>query len=399
MLQMVGGQRYRGHDIAPCNLTSYLASSQLRGHEVRVPRRLEDRIVLGSVLCSTDDEYPAIGPDLSAPASTINPEPPTYCLRFCPVPGYHHLLGLANEDGRVAIQDTSRVLPKIPLTGHPCHDNAIFDIAWSPKNVKNMVTVSGDMKVRLWDLSTSDLETMTQVREFGGHSRSVKCVEWRPGSESQFCTGARDNSIMLWDIRDRSDTSPDNVIRGAHGFCGGGVTKRRRETESLSAGVVTSLAWVDENILASAGDKDGAVKLWDLRKNYSLYRGEPVPVTEFLHPGDSSTVGYTSLASLPGSRQVFASCMDDKIYRYNTLGTDCDRTPVAVYTGSRVTNFFIKMSVSPCGRYMAGGSADNWAHIWSLDSPGAPIARSDIVTRFCLSLWLREISLNYVIDQ
>ena len=379
---MVGGLKYRGHDITPCDLTSYLASSQLRGLGVRVPRRLVDRLVLGPVLCSTDDEYPAIGPDLSAPASTINPEPPTYCLRFCPVPRYHHLLGLANEDGRVAIQDTSRVTPKIPLTGHPCHDNAIFDIAWSLDNVTRMVTVSGDNKVRLWDLSTSDLQTMTQVREFGGHSRSVKCVEWRPGSDSQFCTGARDNSIMLWDIRDRSDTNPDNVIRGAHGVCGGGATKRRRDTESLSAGVVTSLVWVDENILASAGDKDGAVKLWDLRKNYSLYRGEPVPVTEFLHPGDSSTVGYTSLASLPGSRQVFASCMDDKIYRYNTLGPDCDRTPMAVYTGSRVTNFFIKMALSPCGRYMAGGSADRWAHIWSLDSPGAPIARLYFISQF-----------------
>ena len=108
-LQIVRGLRYRGHDLTPDNLTSYLAPSQLRGREVRLPGRLEDSLVLGSVLCSGDDEYPAIGPDLAAPASMINPEPPTYCLRFCPVPGYHHLLGLANEDGRVAIQDTSKV--------------------------------------------------------------------------------------------------------------------------------------------------------------------------------------------------------------------------------------------------------------------------------------------------
>ena len=58
------------------------------------------------------------------------------------------------------------------------------------------------------------------------------------------------------------------------------------------------------------------MKLWDLRRNYSLYRGEPLPVTEFPHPGDSSTVGYTSLAALPGTRQLLASCMDDKIYRH-----------------------------------------------------------------------------------
>ena len=102
--------------------------------------------------------------------------------------------------------------PKIPMTGHLCHDNAIFDIAWSPGNVGTMVSVSGDMKVRLWDVSTSSLDTMTQVRELGGHSRSVKCVEWRPGAGSQFCTGARDNTIMLWDVRQANIVPSNGMI-------------------------------------------------------------------------------------------------------------------------------------------------------------------------------------------
>ena len=89
------------------------------------------------------------------------------------------------------------------MTGFPCHNNAIFDLCWSPVNVNTMVTVSGDMKVSVWDSNggTGDSLTMTNVREFSGHSRSVKCVEWRPGTDSQLVTGARDNCIMLWDTR------------------------------------------------------------------------------------------------------------------------------------------------------------------------------------------------------
>ena len=42
---------------------------------------------------------------------------------------------------------------------------------------------------------------------------------------------------------------------------GAGANKRRREAESQAPGVVTALVWLDENLLASAGDKDGCVKV------------------------------------------------------------------------------------------------------------------------------------------
>ena len=232
--RMAVRRRYAGHDLATRNVTSYLASRQLRGRGLRVPRRVQDRVLLSSVVCTSEDEYPAIGPDMSQ--HHINPEPPTYCLRFCPVPGHQQLLGLANEDGRVAVQDTSVVTPKIPMTGQPCHDNAIFDLSWSGSSAATLVTVSGDQKVRVWDVAAG---AMTKVREFTGHQRSVKCVEWRPGSDSQFVTGARDNCVMLWDTRDRSQASPDNVIRGVHSAAQPATKRRKGE---VGAGVVTCLS-------------------------------------------------------------------------------------------------------------------------------------------------------------
>ena len=38
-------------------------------------------------------------------------DPPIYALKFCPVPGYTSILGIANEDGNIAFQDTEKVPP------------------------------------------------------------------------------------------------------------------------------------------------------------------------------------------------------------------------------------------------------------------------------------------------
>ena len=365
---MRGTARSRGRSGTPDNLSSYLHSHQLGWRPVLAPH-LEDLLLLTGVTCSRQERFTSIAPDLTA--SHVNPEPPLYSLKFCPSPGHQHLLALANEDGRVAVQDTSQTSPH-PLEGVSCHDNAIFDLAWSNLTASSLVTVSGDQKVRLWDFGESN--SVAMIREFGGHSRSVKCVQWRPDGGSQFSTGGRDNSILLWDTRDRSDTVPCNAIRGAHSLPTVQTSKRRREQAGPgAAGVVTALAWISDTALVSVGDKDGVVKVWDLRKNYCAYKRDPLPRLEISHPGDSFTVGYTALSSSPCRNYLYVSCMDDKIYKYDMV--NAFQSPSAVYSGASIKNFFIKMSVSPCGRYIASGSADNWSYIWHTSRPGSPVAR------------------------
>lgn len=48
------------------------------------------------------DEFKSLGP-LSESVS----EPPVFACRSCRLPNYKHLLALANEDGKIGIQDTS----------------------------------------------------------------------------------------------------------------------------------------------------------------------------------------------------------------------------------------------------------------------------------------------------
>ena len=55
------------------------------------------------------------------------------------------------------------------------HFNAIFDIAWMPREMK-FVTASGDHSARLWDVS---LTGINEIKVFKGHERSIKCAVFR----------------------------------------------------------------------------------------------------------------------------------------------------------------------------------------------------------------------------
>ena len=82
---------------------------------------------------------------------------------------------------------------------------------------------------------------------------------------------------------------------------------------------MTSLVWLDENNLVSTGDNDGLVKVWDMRKNYGMYKREPMARMVIGHPGTSSTQGYTSILLDPTRCYVYVSCMDDTIYKLDIV--------------------------------------------------------------------------------
>ena len=352
------------------SVPSLLTSRQL-GRLPSIPRTLFDRALVAPLLCTADDDYLSIAPDLETPH--LNPEPPTYAMAFCPVQGSHHLLCLANEDGAIHVQDTSKVTPKLPLAPRRCHENAIFAFCWAGRDAARLVTASGDQSVCAWDLGVEG----PAVRRLRGHTRSVKTVEWRPGSDHELASAGRDNTVMVWDLRSPGDETPENAIRSAHSLGGSsGSSSRKRLGSGAERGAacsVTGLCWLDSNCLASVGDSDGRVKLWDLRKHYSLYKGDPLPREELLHPGTSSNTGFTTLSTDPTSSYLYVSCMDSNIYQYNAV--TALPQPTAVFTGASIKNFFIKHSLSVCGRYLASGSTDHSCYLWHTASPGGPVAR------------------------
>ena len=61
-------------------------------------------IALHRLKCYCNDVYYGITPSINT--VYYNCGPPVFACRFCTTPGYEEILALANEDGKVAFQDT-----------------------------------------------------------------------------------------------------------------------------------------------------------------------------------------------------------------------------------------------------------------------------------------------------
>eukprot|EP00088_Acartia_fossae_P001100 TRINITY_DN10411_c0_g1_i6.p1 TRINITY_DN10411_c0_g1~~TRINITY_DN10411_c0_g1_i6.p1 ORF type:complete len:749 (-),score=123.33 TRINITY_DN10411_c0_g1_i6:329-2575(-) len=335
-------------------------------------QKVLDLCTIEPLKCLQEDDLFGVEANESLPDSY--PEPPVYAMRFCPVAGYESLLGIANEDGKIAIQNVHSKEPVTgPLPGWTAHNNAVFDLAWCTVDAQKLVTVSGDHTARLFNVNLNEGYKATLETTFVDYKSSVKCCEWRPASNSEFATGDRANTINIWDTRSCSRSTsqspggsqvstasrPDNFIRNAH-------SDDSSSKSSSSSASVTGLLWLDQNTLTSISGNDGCIKMWDIRKNYSLYKKKAVPVNQISYPGTSFTQGYTSIESSPNSPYFFVSCQDNVIYQYNSLAIN--NRPVNIYTGATISSFFIKSSISHCGTYLASGSSDNQLYIWNVNT-------------------------------
>ncbi|KAL4720091.1 hypothetical protein ACJJTC_012838 [Scirpophaga incertulas] len=96
-------------------------------------------IILKRLVVSGEESF--YGLQSSAQVATFDQDPPIFACRFSEAPGYEHILALANENGRVAIQDICTEVSANNIQGFQCHHNAVFDLAWMP-GYMNIVTVS-----------------------------------------------------------------------------------------------------------------------------------------------------------------------------------------------------------------------------------------------------------------
>ncbi|KAE8740485.1 hypothetical protein FOCC_FOCC013990 [Frankliniella occidentalis] len=322
-------------------------------------------IALRRLKCHDYDEFRGISPSTEGP--DFNPEPPVFACTFCTTPQNEHLLALANEDGKITIQDTNKRSDHNPLEGHQAHHNAIFDIAWAPQEMR-LVSASGDHTAILWDMQESG--QLQEVARFHAHTRSVKTVTFPRDDKMIFATGARDGVIMLWDTRiqkNQLSIRPDNFIFNSHsapGTPGSSSANRNRRVKSAPsrASSITGLLFQDSNSLISCGAGDGKVKVWDVRKSYSTYRREPQPKYSMSTPNGSGRSGFTCLAMDPSGLKLYASCMDNTIYSYNI--STYEEQPVALFKGHKNGTFYVKACLSPDGRYLLSGSSDELAYIW-----------------------------------
>ncbi|XP_046813626.1 protein lethal(2)denticleless [Vespa crabro] len=328
-------------------------------------------VALYRLKCYHNDVYRGISPSTNAP--DYNPEPPVFACRFCTKENNEQILALANEDGKIALQDISiKGNHDKPLEGTQAHFNAIFDIAWMPGELK-LVTASGDHTAKLWDVSRSEIK---QIEYFHAHTRSVKTAVFRHQDKAVFATGARDGSIMIWDIRANHSDQPkaDNCISNAHSSISSNNNRHRKTLNHTSCTQsITSLAFQDDFSLLSCAAGDGVIKVWDLRKNYTVHKKDPLAKHTMNYAGNSTRNGFSSLLVCPARITLYASCMDNIIYAYNI--SSYNPKPVAEFYGHQNRTYYVKTCLSPDGRYLASGSSDELAYIWHTKRSGGPIIK------------------------
>uniref|UniRef100_A0A2K6G8Y4 Denticleless E3 ubiquitin n=1 Tax=Propithecus coquereli TaxID=379532 RepID=A0A2K6G8Y4_PROCO len=258
------------------------------------------------------------------------------------------------------------------------HCNAVFDLAWVPGEFK-LVTAAGDQTAKFWDVKAGELMGTCK-----GHQCSLKSVAF-----SKFEKG----NLKLIDSA-YGFYRQVNQISGAHNTSDKQTPskpKKKQNSKGLAPSVdsqqsVTVVLFQDENTLVSAGAVDGIIKIWDLRKNYTAYRQEPIAAKSFLYPGSSTRkLGYSSLILDSTGSTLFANCTDDNIYMFNMTGLKT--SPVAIFNGHQNSTFYIKSSLSPDDQFLVSGSSDEAAYIWKVSTPWHPptmlLGHSQEVTSVC----------------
>lgn len=142
----------------------------------------------------------------------------------------------------------------------PAHANAIFDLKWHP-NDEYIATASGDQTVAI-----SSVHNENRVTTLVEHTQSVKCLAWDPENGNVLCSGGRDGTINIWDLRvgerwrrviDRGELRPVLTMPHAHKDLGTRCTPNGRKV----ARSITSLVYAvgKPYSVISSGAFDGCV--------------------------------------------------------------------------------------------------------------------------------------------
>ncbi|KAF8901681.1 WD40-repeat-containing domain protein [Gymnopilus junonius] len=286
------------------------------------------------------------------------------------------LLAVGTEQGTVHILNTSRRKDwdfEPPRTTIQPHNNAIFDVRWSTDD-SLVATCSGDQSTRI---SCPKSSTITHVLR--GHTSTVKCMAWDPTNTSLLATGGRDGAICLWDLRvgkrhqngDIMASSPVMTIHGAHeDTLDKSKPKARRGKQNPAPRSITNTLYPDSEpfSLISSSSFDGIIRSWDLRQPSTPKKKSSKPqIPQELHSSllDPTTLhgsrrprGIISMApgKGPSAGLLFAIGADSRVHTYN-LSTLSPQTTSMFHDNLKVTSFYVGLSVSTCGRWLACASS------------------------------------------
>jgi WD40 repeat protein len=210
------------------------------------------------------------------------------------------LLASGGQEGTVRVWDAGTGQPVRHLEGHTLW---VKSLSWSPDG--RLLTSGGDDgTVRVWDAGTGQ-----PVRKLGGNTGLANSVSWSPDGRL-LASGGQEGTVQVWDA-------------------GTGQPVRHLEGHTEW---VKSLSWSSDGRLLASKSGDGTVRLW---------RGDTWAEVGRLSEPCSSTLWAPSLAFHP-SRAVLATLGEkDRVVRIWDLDIDAilgqaPAAPPTVYTTAKV---------------------------------------------------------------
>lgn len=221
-----------------------------------------------------------------------------------------------------------------PIQEYEGHSSTVLDLSWSKNNF--LLSSSMDKTVRLWHVSRSGCLCTFKHNDF------VPSIAFHPKDDRFFLAGSLDCKLRLWSIPDK------NVAFAAQ-----------------VPDMITAVAFTPDGKSAMAGCLSGLCMFFEtegLRYQTQIH----VRSTRGQNAKGSKITGITAFNTpAAGDTKVLITSNDSRIRLYNWR----DKSLELKFRGNQNNCSQIRASLSDDGRYIACGSEDKKAYIWSLEHP------------------------------
>jgi len=205
------------------------------------------------------------------------------------------------------------------------HRGPIFTLKFSPSG-EHLLTGSVDKSVVLWNTHKGEV-----VRVYNCHSAPTLDVHWK--DDTCFASCSSDKTINIYDV---SASSPRCTLHG-----------HRDE--------INAVRWHSSGEYVASASDDFSAKVWKFKDD-----GTPSLLHSFEHTKEIYTIQWKPTNG--GTQRILASGSFDATVKLWDVGSGmCLRT----LTGH--THPVYAISFSPCGKYIATGSFDQYVHVCSAD--------------------------------
>ncbi|OBZ76265.1 Denticleless A [Grifola frondosa] len=256
------------------------------------------------------------------------------------------LLAVATEQGTVHILNTTKRndwdFEPQRVTLQP-HINGVFDVKWSPDDTL-LATASGDQSIHITSLASSPLLEDSTLHILRGHEGTVK------GGKSQR-RGWYNSPVIVMSAAHEPDIKPPKP-------------KNRKGKLAVAAPLrsVTNLVYPDGDPfgLVSSGSSDGILHLWDLRLPTSTYRkakkvSKALPKAIYTSSSDPTT--YHGTHGRAASRPSHPAAALPRACSTRHSAHDGVDPWAHTHAQMQTNSFYVHLASSPCGRWLASGSA------------------------------------------